>query len=171
MKRVITAELLDSDAGTPEEIASSLGDLQRINLWFGGITTTAELVRRVADELHASSLSLLEVAAGSGYVPESVKSGLRSQGIYLRVTVLDRAVSHLNSGRRVVVGDCPRTALSRREVRRRKLQSVRSSSQPGRTGEVCGRRSASLPGSRPDQRFGSQVAAPLAGLCRPAPLS
>jgi hypothetical protein len=36
MKRVVIPELLDSDAGTPAEIATELRDLWRINSWFGG---------------------------------------------------------------------------------------------------------------------------------------
>ena len=71
MKRVATAELLDTDSGTSAEVAASLGDLRRINRWFGGVATTEDMIWRVAREISASSLSLLEVAAGSGYVPET----------------------------------------------------------------------------------------------------
>src|SRR5216684_7535823 len=67
MKRVVTAELLDTDSGTPAEIAASLDDLRRINRWFGGVATTEDMIRRVSQEINMSSLSLLEVAAGSGY--------------------------------------------------------------------------------------------------------
>ena len=105
MKRIPTAELLDADAGTPAEVAASLGDLQRINLWFGGIATTAEMVGRVARETHRSSLSLLEVAAGSRYVLESVRRRLGTRGVRLEVTLLDRSRSHLSNGNRAVVGD------------------------------------------------------------------
>jgi ubiquinone/menaquinone biosynthesis C-methylase UbiE len=105
MKRIPTAELLDTDAGTPAEVAASLGDLRRINLWFGGIATTAEMVSRVARQTHGSSLSLLEVASGSGYVPESVRQRLGSRGVQLEVTLLDRSPSHLSNGNRSVAGD------------------------------------------------------------------
>ncbi|HEX3354800.1 MAG: methyltransferase domain-containing protein [Terriglobales bacterium] len=105
MKRVATAELLDTDSGTPSEIAASLDDLQRINRWFGGIATTENLVGRVAEEIHASSLSVLEVAAGSGYVPEVARQRLQRRGLRLQVTLLDRASSHLSLATRAVVGD------------------------------------------------------------------
>jgi ubiquinone/menaquinone biosynthesis C-methylase UbiE len=105
MKRVATPELLDTDSGTPAEVAASLGDLRRINRWFGGIATTEDMVRRVARETKQSSLSLLEVAAGSGYVPEAAQHRLRHRGLDLRVTMLDRAPSHLNTGNRSVAGD------------------------------------------------------------------
>ncbi len=105
MKRVPTTELLDSDSGTPAEVAASLGDLRRINRWFGGVATTANLVARVARETSQSSLSLLEVAAGSGYVPETVGYRLQRRGFHLQVTLLDRAPSHLRNGNRMVAGD------------------------------------------------------------------
>jgi len=104
MKRAVIPELLDSDAGTSSEVASSLSDLNRINRWFGGVATTRFLVERVAQELGAKSLSLLEVAAGSGAVPTAV-AALTQAAIKIEVTLLDRAASHLNENRRVVVGD------------------------------------------------------------------
>jgi|SRR5882672_9806429 len=110
MKRIPTAELLDSDAGTPEEIAASFSDLRRINRWFGGIATTRALVERIAAEKKAHSLSLLEIAAGSGDVPRIVRSHLRRRGLDLNVTLLDRATTHLENGNgaresRIVAGD------------------------------------------------------------------
>lgn len=106
MKRMVIPELLDSDNGTPSEIAASLSDLNRINRWFGGIATTQTLVERVARHLGASSLSLLEVAAGAGAVPAAVAADLARTGIQIAVTSLDRAWSHLKNGnRRAVAGD------------------------------------------------------------------
>jgi hypothetical protein len=105
MKRVVTAELLDTDCGTPAEVAASLGDLRRFNRWLGGIATTEEMIRRVAREINASTVSLLEVAAGSGYVPETVRERLHRQGLKLQVTLLDRAPSHMNGSHRAVAGD------------------------------------------------------------------
>ena len=105
MKRAIIAELLDSDSGTPAEIVTALADLQRVNRWFGGVATTQSLVQYVAEKLGTSSLSLLEVAAGSGYVPEATRQRLQNRGVRLEVTLLDRAPSHLINGNRAVAGD------------------------------------------------------------------
>ena len=105
MKRVATAELLDTDSGTPADVAASLGDLRRINRWFGGVATTEALVKRVAREGNQSSLSLLDIAAGSGYVPEKARERLEHRGLRLQVTLLDRAPSHLTNGNRAVAGD------------------------------------------------------------------
>jgi ubiquinone/menaquinone biosynthesis C-methylase UbiE len=105
MKRVATRELLDTDSGTPAEVAGSLSDLNRINHWFGGIASTEEMVARVARETNATSLSLLEVAAGSGYVSENVRQRLDKRGLRLDVTLLDRVPSHLSNGNQTVAGD------------------------------------------------------------------
>ena len=120
MKRIVTPELLDTDSGTPAEIAASLSDLRQINRLFGGVATTQDMVLRVAGKLNSSSLSLLEVAAGSGYVPEVASQWLHDHGLRLEVTLLDRAASHLGNenrgnesrgnespgnGNRAVVGD------------------------------------------------------------------
>ena len=50
MKRVVVAELLDTDAGTPREVAASLKDLRMFNSWFGGVHTMSSLLRRVAQQ-------------------------------------------------------------------------------------------------------------------------
>jgi hypothetical protein len=106
MRRVVTPELLDSDAGTPAEIAGSLADLRFINRWFGGVGTTLAMICHVGRKLNRSSLSLLEVAAGSGDVPGTVKRKLRHRGLELRVTLLDRSLGHLgHHSTPAVVGD------------------------------------------------------------------
>lgn len=105
MERVPTAELLDSDSGTPEQIAASLRDLQHINSWFGGISTTQSMVERVSEHTGQKRISLLEVAAGSGDVPASVGRRLRRRSIHINTVLLDRAATHLDSQRPAVVGD------------------------------------------------------------------
>ena len=104
MKRRPSLELLDSDAGTEREIAGSLRDLQMFNQWFGGVRTTEKLVRRALAESRGQSASLLEVAAGAGFVPSRIRERLSPQ-LDLTVTVLDRARSHLNGSGRAVAGD------------------------------------------------------------------
>jgi ubiquinone/menaquinone biosynthesis C-methylase UbiE len=98
MKRVATAELLDTDSGTPAEIATSLADLRMINRWFGGISSSRSLIRHVAARLGSDSLSLLEVAAGTGATPQAMQQDLDREGIRLDITLLDRARSHLIKG-------------------------------------------------------------------------
>ncbi len=95
MRRVVIPELLDTDAGTAEEIAASLRDLRRINRCFGGVRTTRMMIERVARRTGGRELSLLEVAAGSGDVAIAVQRGLQARGVTLSVTLLDRSFKHL----------------------------------------------------------------------------
>ena len=104
MKRRPSLELLDSDAGTEREIAGSLRDLEMFNQWFGGVRTTEKLVRRALAEGRGQSASLLEVAAGAGFVPAKIQKRLSPQ-LDLTITFLDRARTHLNGSNRAVAGD------------------------------------------------------------------
>lgn len=97
MKRLAIPEWFDTDSGTPAEIADSLSDLRRINRRFGGNATTQSLVESVIQGVKIQSLSLLEVAAGAGAVPEEARAALQRSGIRLDVTLLDRAPSHLGN--------------------------------------------------------------------------
>jgi ubiquinone/menaquinone biosynthesis C-methylase UbiE len=109
MKRIVIAELLDDDLGTPKEVADSLADLRRINNWFGGTATTTALVRRVARETGHQELSLLEIGAGLGDVPLAARLALGKDGIELQVTLLDRSWSHLpGNGTLAISGDAMR---------------------------------------------------------------
>src|SRR5258706_4616351 len=80
-------------------------DLGRVNRWFGGVATTQKMVERVAQVSGTKQLSLLEVAAGSGEVPELVRDRLARRGITLDVTLLDPARSHLLGRNYSILGD------------------------------------------------------------------
>jgi ubiquinone/menaquinone biosynthesis C-methylase UbiE len=95
MQRVDTPEILDSDACSPADVRIAMRDIGRVNRWFGGVSTTRKMVERVARTSGTNHLSLLEVAAGSGEVPELVQQKLSRRGIVLDVTLSDRAQSHL----------------------------------------------------------------------------
>src|SRR5258708_7333071 len=94
MRRVSVPELLDSDEGTPQEIADSLQDLRRINRFLGGYPTTRKLLQRVAARNNLANVSYLDVGGASG------------ADLPAEVTVLDCAASHLvNGDLRRVCGD------------------------------------------------------------------
>ena len=107
MDRRDIPELLDSDAGTPQEIAGSLADLRSFNWWLGGIATTRRLIEIVARQTGSQQFTLLDVASGSGYLPLEVARRLRAGGIMLDVTLLDRSEVHLQAAEtsQKVVGD------------------------------------------------------------------
>jgi hypothetical protein len=105
MKRQVTPELLDSDAGTAEERATALADLRRINRWFGGVSTTRKLIERIVRQTGRRELSLLDVATGSGDVPRGAAQALARTGVRLQVTLADRSPAHLRPGARCVAAD------------------------------------------------------------------
>jgi ubiquinone/menaquinone biosynthesis C-methylase UbiE len=107
MKRVVTQELLDTDSCAPEEVQGSLADLRFINRAFGGVSTTTDLLRRVANKAQLRQISFLDVAGASGDVAAGAEKALAKEGIALSATVLDRAMDHLPSdnGRPGVAGD------------------------------------------------------------------
>ena len=112
MQRVDAPEILDSDACSPADVEATLRDLGRVNRWFGGVRTTQKMVERVAQISGVRHFSLLEVASGSGEVPETVRQRLARRGIALDVTLLDRAWSHLPSGNRAGGNHAGRNHLS-----------------------------------------------------------
>jgi len=105
MRRTVIRELLDTDAGSPEEVRAALADLRLVNRWFGGTRTMSGLLQRVSRRTGLRELRVLDVAGASGDVPAAAAASLRRQGIELKVTLLDRAASHLNGRFRAVSGD------------------------------------------------------------------
>jgi ubiquinone/menaquinone biosynthesis C-methylase UbiE len=110
MKRVVTPELLDSDAATPAEVQQTLADLRRINRWFGGISTTRRMLERVVarpgkPSSDRNELTLLDVGAGSGDVSLTAARQIRPPA-QIRVTLMDRMPAHLpRNGTGTVAGD------------------------------------------------------------------
>ena len=107
MRRTVTPELLDSDAGTPQEIDSALADLRWVNRWFGGVRTMRKLLEEVATRTGRHDLTLLDVAAGSGDIAAEVTRQLGGAGIRLQPTLLDRSSVHMEGAEVAdrVVGD------------------------------------------------------------------
>ncbi len=105
MKRVAIDELLDTDSGSPQEVAASIRDLVNINRWFGGISSGVMMLEKVAAKLNRSRFSVLEVASGSGEVSRLVAECLAKKGIELDITLMDRAPSHLGNHFSRVAGD------------------------------------------------------------------
>jgi ubiquinone/menaquinone biosynthesis C-methylase UbiE len=97
MKRVVVAELLDTDAGTPREVEGSLKDLRMFNSWFGGIHTMSSLLRRVARQRGLKDVSWVDVAGGEGYIATRTQRSLARDGITSRPVILDRAPTHLSA--------------------------------------------------------------------------
>jgi ubiquinone/menaquinone biosynthesis C-methylase UbiE len=95
MQRIDAPEILDSDECSSQDTQAALAVLGRINRWFGGVATTQKIVERAAQVMRAKQFSMLDVAAGTGEVPELVRRRVARRGIRLDVTLLDAAHSHL----------------------------------------------------------------------------
>src|ERR1051325_2141100 len=105
MKRVVTPELLDTDAAPPAEVQRTLADLRRTNRWFGGISTTRSMLEKVVARTDQQVLSLLDVGAGSGDVSLAAAGQLRPQ-VEINVTLMDRMPAHLpRNGTPAVTGN------------------------------------------------------------------
>ena len=51
-----------------------------LNLWFGGVHTMSNLLRRVAQQRHLKELSWVDVAGGEGYVATQTQQSLARSG-------------------------------------------------------------------------------------------
>jgi ubiquinone/menaquinone biosynthesis C-methylase UbiE len=108
VQRVVIPELMDADAGNPRELARALRDLHRINRRFGGIRTTLQMFRQVAEVTGRDRFSMLDVGAASGDVASAVQNAMARRRIRVDVTLTDRSLAHLqmaHAGPRRVVGD------------------------------------------------------------------
>jgi SAM-dependent methyltransferase len=105
MKRVVVEELLDTDAGTPREVAQSITDLRMFNRAFGGTRTVSSLLRRVAEQRNLKELSWVDVAGGEGFVAIVTSHTLARSGVVMHPVVLDRAPTHMDGQIPAVCGD------------------------------------------------------------------
>ena len=102
---MVVPELLDSDAGTPREVARSIVDLRMFNRAFGGVRTMSTLLRRVAEQRNLKELSWVDVAGSEGFVAISAQKALARSGTKLRTVILDRAATHMDRETPAVCGD------------------------------------------------------------------
>ena len=93
--RVDHEEWLDQGIGSPEAVAQSLADLNRINRWLGG---TGSLARHLYSRVQAwrpAPITVLDLGAGGCAIPMAIVRWARAQGISMRVFALDRQHRHL----------------------------------------------------------------------------
>jgi ubiquinone/menaquinone biosynthesis C-methylase UbiE len=95
MKRRPSIELLDSDAGTPAEVAGSLRDLRWLNCWFGGVSTVRDLLQGAVCGSSGRELSVLDVASGEGYLARRLQDEFQQKGVRLQFALFDRSSAHL----------------------------------------------------------------------------
>ena len=98
MVRTLTAELLDDDLGSRDEIAKSFDDLWRINRWLGGVRSNVILLERVFERAGRDHLRILDVGAGDARLAKSLKRRLKRRELNAEFVALDRRPSHLRNG-------------------------------------------------------------------------
>lgn len=99
MRRITSAELLDDDQGTPEEIQGILDDLWRINRWLGGVSSCLGLLERFFARTGAHPVRVLDVGSGDSRLAGRLRTELLRRRLPAKFFVLDRRWSHLAFGR------------------------------------------------------------------------
>ena len=94
MRRIVRPEILDTGQASQLDVERSLRDLQFINRWFGGISTSKFLVDRVLRRTKNQQLSVLDVGAASGDGPDALQRTFKSTRF--NFTLLDRIPAHFN---------------------------------------------------------------------------
>jgi hypothetical protein len=105
MKRVVVPELLDTDAGTPREVAHSIVDLRMFNRAFGGVRTVSSMLRRVAEQKRLQEISWIDVGGSEGFLAITTRKALARSGTKLFPVVLDRAATHMDGETPSICGD------------------------------------------------------------------
>lgn len=93
--RIDGEEWLDQGIGSPEAMAASLTDLDRINRWLGGTRSlTCHLYPRMR-RWAAEPVTVLDLGSGGCGVPIALARWGRRAGVALRVLAVDRQERHL----------------------------------------------------------------------------
>lgn len=77
-RRAYEAELLDEEGHDPEELAHSLGQVARVNRWFGGSRALRRHLRPLLDP--GRPVRLLDVGTGNGETLDDILSWARARG-------------------------------------------------------------------------------------------
>jgi 2-polyprenyl-3-methyl-5-hydroxy-6-metoxy-1,4-benzoquinol methylase len=111
-------ELIDAPELKPEELAPVLRDLRIFNRTTGARMLVHECIRSLARRRPAGRpWTLLDVATGSGDIPQSLARWARRKGIALRITGTDRCGATLNTAREYCA-DYPQIRFFRSDMRR-----------------------------------------------------
>jgi len=119
---MIGTELLDDPRADPATVAAHLGDIARLNDWFGGRRAVVDALdpffRRASGQGKGergrgkgpTRWTLLDVGTGAGDIPRAVAAAARRHGITLTLVGLERipaaaALARTRAGLHPVVGD------------------------------------------------------------------
>jgi ubiquinone/menaquinone biosynthesis C-methylase UbiE len=92
-------ELLDAPLSS-SDLEESLGDISRLNRWFGGSWVTCSHLVRLLGERQSGSVTVLDVGSGGADIPIRLVRWARRRGLTLRVIAVDRERQVLEVARR-----------------------------------------------------------------------
>lgn len=95
MQRLASREILDGDSLSPEDVHAVFDDLWRINRWFGGVSGSLRLLRRVLARIGPRPARILDVGAGDGRMARFLSRQLKAIHIEAAFFALDRQFSHI----------------------------------------------------------------------------
>jgi len=87
---MIGTELLDDPRADPRAIRAQLGDLARLNAWFGGTRAVVDALRPHLARARGSSWTALDVGAGSGDILRAAIAAARAYDVRLEGMAIER---------------------------------------------------------------------------------
>lgn len=88
---MIGVELLDDPAADPAAVRAQLGDIARLNAWFGGTRAVVAALRPFFRGAAGSTWTALDVGAGSGDILRAAAQAAQRAGITLHGVALERS--------------------------------------------------------------------------------
>lgn len=105
----IGTELLDDPAANSGAVRRQLGDIARLNRWFGGVACVVRSLEPVFRRAGPGAWTLLDIGTGCGDIPRAVARAARRYGISITPIGLERiptaALLARAAGLAAVVGD------------------------------------------------------------------
>ena len=95
-------ELLDTRDWPLREIEKSLGDMERINRFFGGTAHVEREFWRQVEARKLREIRVLDVGTGSAFLPRLLVQEARKRGLAMRVCALDINEKHLKIARQKI---------------------------------------------------------------------
>jgi ubiquinone/menaquinone biosynthesis C-methylase UbiE len=89
---MIGTELLDDPAADPAAVRAQLGDIARLNAWFGGRSAVTDALRPYLARARGATLTALDVGAGAGDILNAATAVARHDyGVRLISVALERS--------------------------------------------------------------------------------
>jgi len=84
-------ELLDRPDNPDDEVRGNLGDLERLNRYFGGTRTVLLHLSRMIGDRRSTPLTILDIATGGADIPRAICRWARRRSLPVTVEAIDRS--------------------------------------------------------------------------------